>query len=255
MKAALLATITLGLTMPAHAQQVAVVPVAVQPAMLVAQPQVQQATAVLPANTQVMLAMNDTITTKGNRYSEGDTFGLSVTHDVMLGNYVIIPKGSRGVGRITWLTNKGAFGKSGKMEIGLEYVEVGGRQIPLTGTYRQEGEGNTVATVGTVIAVGVFAGFVTGKSGTIPQGRELVARTKEDLPVAFAGPAPVMSAPVAVQAVAVRPAPVMVQPVAAQPTVMTVAAPQPTPSAAPAPSSSTFQAPTGRARIRCDTCQ
>ena len=254
MKAALLATIALGLTMPAQAQQAAVVPVSAQPAMLVAQPQVQQATAFLPANTQVMLAMNDTITTKGNRYSEGDTFGLSVTHDVMLGNYVIIPKGSRGVGRITWLTNKGAFGKSGKMEIALEYVEVGGRQIPLTGTYRQEGEGNTVATVGTVIAVGVFAGFVTGKSGTIPQGRELVARTKEDLPVAFAGPAPVMSAPVVVQAVAARPAPLMVQPVAAQPTVMTVAGPQPG-VAAPAPSSSTFQAPSGRARIRCDTCQ
>lgn len=247
MKAALLGTIALGMAMPVQAQQVAApaaaVPVAVQPAMLVAQPQVQQATAVLPANTQVTLAMNDTITTKGNRYSEGDTFGLSVVHNVMLGNYVIIPKGSRGVGRITWLTNKGAFGKSGKMEIGLEYVEVGGRQIPLTGTYRQEGEGNTVATVGTVIAVGVFAGFVTGKSGTIPQGRELVARTKEDLPVAFAGPLPAVAAAMPVQAVTAQPAP------------LTVAAPQAALSTVPPASSSTFQAPSGRAKIRCDTCQ
>ncbi|MFC4593690.1 hypothetical protein [Sphingobium tyrosinilyticum] len=246
MKPAILGTIAFGLAVPANAQQMsppatAAAPIAAQPAMLIAQPQVQQATAVLPANTQITLAMNDTITTKGNRYSEGDTFGLSVVHNVMLGNYVIIPKGSRGVGRITWLTNKGAFGKSGKMEIGLEYVEVGGRQIPLTGTYRQEGEGNTVATVGTVIAVGVFAGFVTGKSGTIPQGRELVARTKEDLPVAFAGPAPVLSAPMAVHAVAAQPSP------------MTVSAPTAPTSVAPA--SSSFQAPTGRAKIRCDTCQ
>jgi len=36
--------------------------------------------------------------------------------------------------------------------------------------------------VGTAVAFGVFAGFVTGKSATIPQGRELVAHTREDHP-------------------------------------------------------------------------
>jgi|GEM_PF-387935 len=152
--------------------------------------QAQTVGAVLPANTELNLVMNDTLTTKGNRWKEGDTFGLSVAQDVRLGGYVVIPRGSRAVGRITWLTSKGAFGKSGKMEIDLEYVEVSGRRIPIEGHFRQEGEGNTVATVGGVIVAGVFAGFITGKSGTIPQGRELAARTKEDLPVAFAGPPP-----------------------------------------------------------------
>lgn len=147
------------------------------------------ATGVLPANSEVLLSMNQTITTKGRRWTEGDTFDMTVTHDVLLGRYVVIPRGSRGVGRITWLTNKGAFGKSGKMEIDIEYVDVGGRRIPLSGHYRQEGEGNTVATVGTVIAAGVFAGFVTGKSGDIPQGRELMAHARDDLPVSFAQPA------------------------------------------------------------------
>jgi hypothetical protein len=146
---------------------------------------------VLPANTEVTLRMNDTLTSKGNTYHEGDNFGLTVSQNVFLDGYVVIPQGARATGRITWLTSKGAFGKSGKMEIGLEYVEVNGRRIPLEGTYRQEGEGNTVATVGGVIAVGVFAGFVTGKSAVIPQGRELTARTKQDLPVRIAArPAP-----------------------------------------------------------------
>ena len=230
MKALFLGTLALGVALPVHAQQIA--PVAAAPVvgampMVVAPPQVQQ----------------DTISTKGKRWTEGDNFDLTVTHNVMLGNYVIIPKGSRGVGRISWLTNKGAFGKSGKMEIDLEYVEVGGRRIPLSGHYRQEGEGNTVATVGTVIAVGVFAGFVTGKSGTIPAGRELVAHTKEDLPVAFAGPMPVQAAPV------------MVQQVTTQPALMTVAAPPaPAPSGATSPSSSTFHPPAS-GRISCQTCQ
>jgi len=157
-------------------------------APMVIAPRAAAGTAVLPANTEVLLAMNETITTKGDQLKEGSTFSLSVVHDVMLGDYVIIPAGARASGEVTWLTSKGAFGKSGKMDIALRYVEVNNRRVPLTGTYRQEGEGNTVATVGGVIAAGVFAAFITGKSGVIPQGRELMARTKSDLPVQLPGP-------------------------------------------------------------------
>lgn len=145
----------------------------------------------LPANTEVVVAVNDTITTKGKAFQEGDTFSLTVQDPVFLNDLVVIPKGARAVGRITWLTSKGAFGKSGKMDIDIEYVEVNGRRIPLEGHFRQEGEGNTVATVGGVIAVGVLAGFITGKSAVIPRGRELTVHTKEEIPVRVARSAPV----------------------------------------------------------------
>jgi hypothetical protein len=141
--------------------------------------------AALPANTEVLLSMNQEVTTKGRAWNEGDTFNLSVVQDVTYGDYVVIPRGSRAVGKITWLTSKGAFGKSGKMDVELMYVEVNGRRIDLDGTYRQEGEGNTVATVGGVIVAGVFAGFITGKSARIPQGRELMARTASAVPLAL----------------------------------------------------------------------
>jgi hypothetical protein len=136
----------------------------------------------LPANTELLLSMNDDLTTKG--IEEGHKFRLSLVRDVMLGDLVVIPKGTPAVGEVTWKTGKGAFGKSGKMEIALRYVDLNGRHIPIEGTYRQEGEGNTAATVAGVIAAGVFAGFITGKSAKIPQGRELKAHTKEALPVA-----------------------------------------------------------------------
>ncbi len=140
---------------------------------------------VLPKNTELVLRTNQEVTTKGKHWSEGDTFDLTVVHDVLLGDVVVIPAGSRGVGRITWMTNKGAFGKSGKMDVALEYVEVAGQRVDIAGTYRQEGEGNTVATVAGVVAAGVFAAFITGRSGIIPQGRELTAHTKADVPVAM----------------------------------------------------------------------
>ncbi len=134
---------------------------------------------VLPANTEIMLSMNEELNTKRNQ--QGDTFYMTVVHDAKVGDQVVIPKGARATGEITWRTGKGAFGKSGKMDIALRYVEVQGQRLPLVGTFRQEGEGNTVGTVAGVVVAGVFAAFITGKSGVIPRGRELAVHTKEEL--------------------------------------------------------------------------
>lgn len=152
----------------------------------------------LPANTEVLLKMNQEVTTKGKTWDEGDTFKMSVVHDVMLGDFIVIPAGTEGVGKITWLTSKGAFGKSGKMDVELQYLMLNGQRVAIDGEYRQEGEGNTLATVGGVLLAGVFAGFVTGKSGRIPQGRELMATTETNLPVTL--PAGATITPTTIQA-------------------------------------------------------
>lgn len=159
-------------------------------------------TITLPANTAVRVRMNEELTTRRNR--EGDTFYMSVATDVVQDGYVLIPAGSRVVGAITWLTKKGAFGKSGKMDISINSIEVRGTRIPVVGTFRQEGEGNTVATVGAVVLVGVFGAFVTGRSGVIPAGRELEVHTRDPLTVAL--PADAGARPVAIGTV-VSPAP------------------------------------------------
>jgi hypothetical protein len=164
----------------------------------------------LPAGTEIPLSMSQTITTKGDSWDEGDQFYLTVASNVMLGDYIVIPQGTRAVGRITWLTSRGAFGKSGKMDIELEYLELNGRRINVDGTYRQEGNGATLATVGGVIAAGIFAGFITGRSGEIPQGRELVSTLEANLPVALPRGATLGSAPV--QAVAAAPVEAAVEP-------------------------------------------
>lgn len=111
------------------------------------------------------------------------------------------------------------------MEIEIRYVEVGGNRVPLIGKFRQEGEGNTVATVAAVALVWVAAPFITGKTGRIPAGRELSVRTKDEL--AFAVPANAPAAQPSAMAVAVE-APVAAAPVAA-------ALPAEAPAAEPAP--------------------
>jgi len=133
---------------------------------------------VVPKNTAVPLTVNNEVNSKTVR--EGDTFSLSVAQDVVLDNYVVIPKGTLAVAEITWRTGKGAFGKSAKMEFAFRHLELGGRRIALEGKHRQEGAGNTGATIGTAIAAGVFSAFVTGKSAVIQKGREFTAHTAED---------------------------------------------------------------------------
>lgn len=165
------------LATPAFAQDFAPMPVPVQAA--------RASNAVLAAGTEVKLRLAQDLTTKGDALQENDTFIMTVSQDVRHEGFVVIPRGSRAVGRVTFLTSKGMFGKSGKMDIEVEYVEVAGRNIKLDGTYRQEGEGNTLATVGGVVLVGVFGGFITGKSARIPQGRELTAFVEEPVELAM----------------------------------------------------------------------
>ena len=171
-----------GLKPVASMQSEPVQPVATPAAVTTAMVQI-----VLPPNSEVVVTPNDTLTTKGKAVKEGTKFRISTVFDVMQDGVVLIPKGTVGEGTVTWMTNKGAFGKSGKMEVSFDWLELAGTRIPLTGSFRQEGQGNTGATVGAVIAVGVFAGFVTGKSATIVNGQQLRARTVE--PLAFMVPA------------------------------------------------------------------
>lgn len=149
----------------------------------------------LPTNTEVMLRINSELSSK--KAKEGTAFTLTVASDVMMGNNIIIPRGTPAYGEVTWRTGKGAFGKSAKMDVEMRYIDLGGRRIPLSGKFRQEGKGNTGAAVGAAVAVGVFGAFVTGKSAVIEQGREFKVYTTEPVPVVIP---PAATAPVPIPA-------------------------------------------------------
>lgn len=166
----------------------------------------------LAPNTEVVVTPNDTITTKGTRVKEGFKFKLSSVFDVMQDGIVVIPKGTPGEGTVTWMTNKGAFGKSGKMEVSFDWLDLGGRRVALTGNHRQEGEGNTGATVGVAVAAGVFSAFVTGRSATIANGQQLRARVGEALTFNVPETAPRMAIGTLAPAIVAAPAAVPAAP-------------------------------------------
>ncbi|MGQ2929114.1 MAG: hypothetical protein ACT6Q3_01450, partial [Sphingopyxis sp.] len=109
----------------------------------------------LPSYTEVILTPDAEANSKKLR--EGHTIPMHTVFDVMHNGVVVIPKGTRGMGTVTWRTGKGAFGKSAKMEVTFNELTLpNGHRLPLAGMHRQEGEGNTGAAIGAAIAVGVF---------------------------------------------------------------------------------------------------
>ncbi len=141
--------------------------------------------ATLPAFTPVFVMMNDDVSTELSKV--GDRFGVTVLHDVLDGPTVAIPKGTTGEGEVTFVTGNGGFGKAGIIAISLRHLDLEGKEVSLDGRYREEGRNKNGATAATWFAVGVFSGFIRGKDGYIPKGRELKARTGEDILYSLAG--------------------------------------------------------------------
>ncbi|MGR4892174.1 hypothetical protein ACIPPQ_14195 [Sphingopyxis sp. LARHCG72] len=211
---------------PAAAAETAAAPAAVPavaaaPAIAVAAP---APGLTLPSYTEVILTPDAEANSKKLR--EGHTVPMRTVFDVMHNGVVVIPKGTRGMGTVTWRTGKGAFGKSAKMEITFNELTLpNGHRLPLAGMHRQEGEGNTGAAVGAAIAVGVFGAFVTGKSAIIPVGQHLMARTNE--PLAYVIPAGAVVIPTA-QLAPAAPAAVLTPAAAAAPAAEPAATATPT---------------------------
>ena len=189
MKIVITAAFAAAVVAPAFGQGAPTAPVVVQPSLVVpvvavARPSASGPQAALPANSEIWVSANAEVNSKVIK--QGEKFDMSVSRDVVLGDYVVIPRGTRAVGQISYRTGKGAFGKSAKMEFEIVEVDLGGRAIPVKGHYRVEGQGNTGAAVGAVVAVGVFGAFVTGHSAVVPQGQEYRAFTSDALPVTTA---------------------------------------------------------------------
>ena len=170
---------------PAPAAEPVVQPaVATTPEMVSVAPVAQ--TVVLGEGTQILLAVSQEINSTQNRV--GDTFPLTVAQDVRVGDTIVIPRGTRGVGEITWRTGRGAFGKSGKMEFSIRHLDVDGVRVPVIGSFRQEGDGATLATIGAVAIAGLIGGaFVTGSRARVPAGRELTVTLAAATPFVATG--------------------------------------------------------------------
>jgi hypothetical protein len=168
-----------------------------QSAMLVGAP----AGNVIHMGTSIQLETRDELTTEHKALKVGQQIEMDVLQPVMLGNQVAIPAGSRAVGEITTVRNKGMWGKSGGITARVLYVEANGRQIRLNGSFNDRGETGTAGVIASVALIPVAGFFVTGTSAKIASGTHVTAFIGEEVPVQFAdASASVQQAPVSPQA-------------------------------------------------------
>ena len=151
---------------------------------------------VLRAGTPVALRLEEGLDSNDKHIREGQQFRMTVANDIMLGNAVVIPAGSPGVGEITDLRRKGMWGKSGRIVARVLNVRVGDRLIRLTGSFDDKGVTGTAGVVAAIAFVPIAGFFMTGTSAKIPAGGGVKGFLDEDLAVVV----PQAAAPAAVQA-------------------------------------------------------
>jgi len=171
---------------PACAQQAApmvVAPVVAQTSMVVTQENSNSLHAGLP----IQLETRDELTTEHKALKVGQQVEMQVIQPVMLNDHVVITAGSRAVGEITSVRNKGMWGKSGGIDVKVLYAEANGRQIRLNGTFNEHGQTGTAGVVGAIAVLPIAGFFVTGTSAKIPPHTHVTAFLAEDIAVQFAG--------------------------------------------------------------------
>jgi len=173
------------IAVPALAQETAPVApmVAAQPAAIVVTPDTSTA---LHAGLPIQLETRDELTTEHKALKVGQRVEMQVIQPVMLNSQVVIPAGSRALGEITMVRNKGMWGKSGGINVKVLYAEANGRQIKLNGTFNEHGSTGTAGVIGAVAFLPVAGFFVTGTSAKIAPGTHVTAYLAEDVPVQFA---------------------------------------------------------------------
>jgi len=134
---------------------------------------------VLPEKTRITLQLNNQLSTKVN--SEGDTFTAYVTAPILLGDRIVIPKGSVVAGSISRILRPGRFKGKAVMNLIFQSVNIPGHgQLPIVaslarvdsqgnGVIRSEGtvEGETSEgkDIGKILVPGIAGAGIGGLTG------------------------------------------------------------------------------------------
>jgi hypothetical protein len=141
----------------------------------------------LLSGTEVALRLRTELTTKEKLLKVGDRFDLETVDSIKLGTLTVIPAGTRAIGEITSVRNKGMWGKSGRFEARLLHLQTPDRNIRLAGAFTDKGTSGGWGAVGAtllspvILPIGGF--FVTGTSARLPAGTIVKSYLDEDVPV------------------------------------------------------------------------
>ena len=134
--------------------------------------------------TPVPLRLVRELTTKGKTLKVGDRFEMETVDPLKLGTATIVPSGTRAVGEITFVKNKGMWGKSGKFQARAMFLQLADRTIRLQGEFNDKGKsGGWGAGLTSAIIFAPAGFFMTGKSAKLEAGTIVQSVLDEDVKV------------------------------------------------------------------------
>ena len=136
-------------------------------------------TSYFPLGTPLTLTTRTEVSTKDNK--AGDRFYLEVAENLSYRGQVVVPAGSVAVGEVARVQRNGHFGKKGKVDIALLYVQTPAGPIRLTGKSNDEGTSGAITSFATIALVSPLGFLVHGTSARIPAGALVRGYLAQDL--------------------------------------------------------------------------
>ncbi len=132
-----------------------------------------------PMGTPLVLRSRTQVSTKMN--APGDRLYLDVAENLSYHGQVVIPAGSVAVAEVASVQRNGHFGKKGKLEIRLLYIDTPNGPVRLSGQANDEGTSGTITSVATILFASPLGFLVHGTSAQLPPGTIVHAYLAEDL--------------------------------------------------------------------------
>ena len=142
---------------------------------------------ILPEGTKVKVRLEHSLSS--STAQEGQSVDFTVSEDVMEGDTVVIPQGSKATGSIVETQAKRRMGRAGKLDFSVDKVRVAdGRYVPVRYTpERRKGDSHALRT-GLITAAVAYAFFpaaplvllMKGKDVQIPRGAAFDVFTDKD---------------------------------------------------------------------------
>ena len=134
---------------------------------------------VIPAGTLVAIRVAQNLSSASSK--RGDKFPISLMNDIWMGDKIVVPMGTEGIGEVIHASGKGFGGRAGELIVTARYLDFNGRQIRL-GHFKLSSAGANNATVAMIAttAAPIIGVFVTGTSAYIGAGQLAQAKVAED---------------------------------------------------------------------------
>lgn len=133
----------------------------------------------VPVGTPIALTTRTQVSTKDSK--PGDRFYLEVAESISFRGQIIVPVGSVAVGEVARADRNGHFGKKGKIDIRLLYVQTPWGPVRLDGRQAKAGKSGAIASFTTIALVSTLGFLIHGTSATIPFGTKVDAYLAEPL--------------------------------------------------------------------------